>query len=44
MFGIFGCGSGKKNASLDASKAGLCAIVAKGGASLVVPLWPGATT
>jgi hypothetical protein len=44
MFGIFGCGSSKKNAILAASKSGLFAIVANGGASLVVPRWFGATT
>jgi hypothetical protein len=44
MFGIFGCGSSKKNAILVASKSGLFAIVANGGASLVAPRWFDATT
>jgi hypothetical protein len=44
MFGIFGCGSSKKNAILLASKSGLFAIVANGGASLVAPRWFDATT
>lgn len=43
MFGILGCGSSKKNATLAASKSGRFAIDAKGGASLVGPRWFGAT-
>jgi hypothetical protein len=43
IFGIFGCGLSKKKAILEASKSGLCAIEANGGASLVGPRWFGAT-
>jgi hypothetical protein len=32
MSGILGCGDSKKNAIFDASKSGMRAIVAKGGA------------
>ena len=44
MFGILGCGSSKKAAIFAASKSGLFAIVANGGASLVAPRWFDTTT
>ena len=44
IFGIFGCGSNKKSASVAVLKSGLLAIVANGGASPVVPRWLDATT
>jgi hypothetical protein len=44
MFGIFGCGSSKKNAIFAASKSGVFDIVANGGASLVGVRWLDATT
>jgi len=43
MFGIFGCGSSRKNARRAASKSGLCATLEKGGASVVGPFCPGPT-
>ena len=44
IFGIFGCGSSKKNANLAASKSCLFAMVANGGASPVGARWFDATT
>ena len=44
MFGILGCGSSKKAAIFAASKSGLFAIVANGGASLVASRWFDTTT
>src|SRR6266446_4987459 len=44
MSGIFGCGSRRNVAILDASKPGPFAMVANGGASPVTPRWSAATT
>ena len=43
-FGIFGCGSSRKKASLSELKSGLRATDAKEGTSALAWVWPFATT